>query len=390
MKAVLVLDDDPAVRLLMSRSLASAGVDVVSCHEIEAAEAMLDCRTFEAVVTDLAVSERGGLEGMRLIRHVAAQYPETRVVAISGVIDDRIDSLGQSMGAHAVLQKPVDLRTMHEAVLGTAARAASPGRVLDLEPLDAVLRGSRIRAVLQPICEVAGAGPYRVHAVEALARVVQESPLYNPGLLFEYAVRKDRVFEVDRRCISAALNEAQFLPEGTRLFVNAHPQSMQNPQFASVVTEMVRQAGIDSSRVVIEVTEQHTIGDPHVFARKLDALRERGFGLALDDYGSGFANLHLLMALKPEYLKLSGLFLKGIDADPRRRTIVAATADMANRLGIPVIVEWLETEAQRRVVAELGIPFAQGYYLAQPAPAASLLQSDMVTFEPSAAAGIRS
>jgi EAL domain-containing protein (putative c-di-GMP-specific phosphodiesterase class I) len=141
---------------------------------------------------------------------------------------------------------------------------------------------------------------------------------------------------------------------------------------------------------VIEVTEQHTIGDPDVFARKLDALRERGFGLALDDYGSGFANLHLLMALKPEYLKLSGLFLKGIDTDPQRRTIVAATADMAQRLGIPVIVEWLETEAQMGVVADLGIPFAQGYYLAQPAPAASLLQSDMVSFEPSAATGTRS
>ncbi len=385
MKAVLVLDDDSAIRVLMSRCLAGSGVDVVSCHEIEAAEAMLDCRAFGAVVTDLNVSERGGLEGMRLIRHVTAQFPETRVVAISGMVDERVESLGRSMGAYAVLQKPVNLRALRETVLGVVPVAPSPGRVLDLEPLDTVLRGSRIRAVLQPICEVGTAGPYRVHAVEALARVVQDSPLYNPGLLFEYAVRKDRVFEVDRRCISAALNEAQFMPEGTKLFMNAHPQSMTNPQFASVVTEMVGQAGLEPSRVVIEVTEQHTIGDPDMFARRLDAMRERGFGLALDDYGSGFANLHLLMALKPDYLKLSGLFLRGIESDPQRRTIVAATADMAHRLGIPMIVEWLETEAQMRVVDSLGIPFAQGYYLAQPAPAADLLQSDMVRFESAAA-----
>jgi EAL domain-containing protein (putative c-di-GMP-specific phosphodiesterase class I) len=228
--------------------------------------------------------------------------------------------------------------------------------------------------------------------VEAVARLAQESALYSPSLLFEYAVRKDRVLETDRRCVSAALNEAQFLPDGVRVFLNAHPQSLAHGAFASAMGDMIAQAGLDPRQVVFEVTEQHAIGDADAFAARLEPLRARGFGVALDDYGEGVANLHLLLALKPDFLKLSGHFVRGIEEDAARRAVVAATVGLASRLDVPVIAEGVETEGQLRVVSGLGIPYVQGFCFGQPAPAADLLQNEAVTFEatpacPSRAAG---
>ncbi len=382
MTAVLVLDDDVNVLRMISQALAAAGADVLACREIEAAEALIENRRFDAVVTDLNVSERGGMEGMRLARHLAAEWPETRTVCVTGLVDERIGQLGRAMGMRAVLQKPVDFAVLRAAVLDPSQARRAAGHVTELEPIDSVLTSGRIRSALQPICALTSReSPFQVHAVEGLARFATCTQIYDPALLFEYAVRKDRVFETDRRCIGAALNEAQFLPEGTRLFLNAHPVSLVHPGFAATALEMVEQAGFAPELVVFEVTEHHLIRDGADFARHLIGLRELGFRIALDDFGSGAANLQLLIELSPQYLKLAGSLLRGIEHDRARQVAVAATADMAERLNVPLIVENVETEAEFRAIRRLGIPYGQGYYFAQPSPARALMEDASLAFE---------
>ncbi len=389
MRRVLLLDDEPAVLSVLADYLQAPGLEIVTCREIEAAEAVLEHGRFDVVVTDLRVSELGGLEGMRLIRWVSTHFPETVVLAMSGYVNDDVHALGRAVGAQAVLEKPIDLRRLRRFVHGENGLPldATEGAVSEVDLLDDFLATGAIRSVLQPIVQVAGGGggngPFVAHAWESLARAPATTPLRNPEILFAYASRKERLWETDLLCIKAALREATKLQlQGrSRLFINTQPRSMTNPAFAPVITDLVAEAGFKNHEIVFELTEQQTIVNPQAFAKTLGRLREQGFQIALDDYGVGFANLRLVQDLRPEYLKLSGYFCRDVHKDPFKQMIVKATGDMCRTLGIPVILESVETADELEVVRSLQIDYGQGYYFARPAPAEDHLKSNRVVIE---------
>jgi EAL domain-containing protein (putative c-di-GMP-specific phosphodiesterase class I) len=388
MRRVLLLDDEPAVLGVLADYLTAPGLEIVTCREIEAAEAILEHHRFDVVVTDLRVSELGGLEGIRLIRYVATHFPETTVLAMSGYVNDDVHALGRAVGAVAVLEKPIDLRRLRRYVHGEngLAPAEGEGRVSEVDLLDDFLATGKIGSLLQPIVDLEGGdAPFLAHGFESLARAPAGTPLRNPEILFAYASRKERLFETDLLCIKAALSEAQELGlhhrEGgagtaaAKLFINTQPRSMTSPEFAPIVTDLVAGAGFKNSEIVFELTEQQTIVNPQAFAKTLGLLRAQGFQCALDDYGVGFANLRLVQDLRPEYLKLSGYFCRDIHLDPFKQLIVRSTGDMCRVLGIPIILESVETAQELEVVKSLGIRYGQGYYFARPAPAADLMAS---------------
>ena len=151
---------------------------------------------------------------------------------------------------------------------------------------------------------------------------------------------------------------------------------MTNPNFAKLVPELVAEAGFQNEEIVFELTEQQTIVNPQAFAKTLGQLRDKGFQIALDDYGVGFANLRLVQDLRPEYLKLSGYFCRDVHKDPFKQMIVKSTGDMCRTLGIPIILENVETADELEVVRSLQINFGQGYFFAKPAPAEAFLTSE--------------
>lgn len=389
MRKVLLLDDEPAVLSVLADYLQAPGLEIVTCREIEAAEAILEHHRFDVVVTDLRVSELGGLEGMRLIRWVSTHFPETTVLAMSGYVNDDVHALGRAVGAQAILEKPIDLRRLRRYVHGENGLPADApeGTVAEVDLLDDFLATGAIRSVLQPIVEVAAGGavgaptsPFVAHAWESLARAPATTPLRNPEILFSYASRKERLWETDLLCIKAALAEATRLKlQGrSRLFINTQPRSMTNPSFAPVVIDLVKEAGFHNSEIVFELTEQQTIVNPQAFAKTLGKLRDQGFQIALDDYGVGFANLRLVQDLRPEYLKLSGYFCRDVHKDPFKQMIVKATGEMCQTLGIPVILESVETADELEVVRSLNIDYGQGYFFARPAPAADFLDGSRI------------
>jgi EAL domain-containing protein (putative c-di-GMP-specific phosphodiesterase class I)/ActR/RegA family two-component response regulator len=376
-RRVLLLDDEPAVLGVLADYLVAPGIEIITCREIEAAEAILEHHRFDVVVTDLRVSELGGLEGIRLIRYVSTHFPETTVLAMSGYVNDDVHALGRAVGAVAVLEKPIDLRRLRRYVHGEQGLPPSDGEgtVSEVDLLDDFLATGAISSVLQPIVDVAsagtsGSGPFVAHGFESLARAPKTTPLRNPEILFAYASRKERLFETDLLCIKAALGEAKKLGmRGAKLFINTQPRSLTSPDFAPVVADLVSAHGFKNSDIVFELTEQQTIVNPKAFSTTLGKLRAQGFQCALDDYGVGFANLRLVQDLRPEYLKLSGYFCRDIHLDPFKQLIVRSTGDMCRLLGIPVILESVETGEELEVVKSLGIAYGQGYYFARPAPA---------------------
>lgn len=386
MRRVLLLDDEPAVLSVLADYLQAPGLEIITCREIESAEAVLEHHRFDVVVSDLRVSELGGLEGMRLIRWVSTHFPETTVLAMSGYVNDDVHALGRAVGAQAILEKPIDLRRLKRYVHGENGLPAdaAEGTIEEVDLLDDFLAEGSIRSVLQPIVDVAKAphpdAPFIAHAWESLARAPATTPLRNPEILFAYASRKERLWETDLLCIKAALREATKLKlQGrSRLFINTQPRSMTNPDFAPVVIDLIAQAGFKNNEIVFELTEQQTIVNPQAFAKTLGKLRDQGFQIALDDYGVGFANLRLVQDLRPEYLKLSGYFCRDVHKDPFKQLIVKSTGEMCHTLGIPVILENVETADELEVVRSLQIDYGQGYYFARPSPAETFLESDRV------------
>jgi EAL domain-containing protein (putative c-di-GMP-specific phosphodiesterase class I) len=379
-RRVLLLDDEASVLGVLSDYLRSPRLEIVTCQEIEAAEAVLKHKHFDVVVTDLRVSELGGLEGMRLIRFVATHFPETVVLAMSGYVNEEVLAIGKAVGVTEVLEKPLDLKRLWRWVHGDDAvqDEGGEGPVESVDLFEDFMARNIVKAVFQPIADlalVAGDDPTlrmeQIHGYESLARAPSDTPLSNPEILFEYAARKERLLECDLMCIRAALRDAQPLGQA-RLFLNIHPRSLTSPDAPSAIRNEVRRSGRDARDIVLELTEHHAIVNAAAFGNHLQKLRDWGFQCALDDFGMGYANLRLISEIRPDYLKVSGYFCLGVAKDPYRQVLIRNVVRLAEDLKMPVICEGVETAEEHRIVRSLGVPFGQGYLFCRPHPGVDL------------------
>jgi EAL domain-containing protein (putative c-di-GMP-specific phosphodiesterase class I) len=376
----LILDDESMVVDTLAVWLRMPGVHLTTCLEIEAAEALLSTFRFDVVVTDLSVSELGGLEGMRLIRFVTTHFPDTTVYVLSGYVDESVRSLCSVLGVTAVLEKPEglsQLRTLlleHRTSQANGSLITGDGEVQQVERLEEFLQADTIRSVLQPVIKLkdGGGAPYEVFGAEGLARGTTGSVLGNPSFLLAYAARKELLFEADMICIRAALHEVSLLGHPLATFLNVQPRSLTNPDFTTKLCTAVAAVGLAEKSIILELTEQQTIVNPRAFATTLQKLRDRGFRIALDDFGEGSSNLNLFQDLRPDYLKISGTFCRNLAHDPFKQIIVQSTAEMAARAGTATIMEAVETAEEAEVLRHLGIDYAQGYFFLKPLPGREL------------------
>lgn len=382
---VLIVDDESMVLEMLGVCLRAPGVHLTTCREIEAAEALLKNSRFDVVVADLSVSELGGLDGIRLIRFVSTNFPDTVIYVLSGYVDEPVRDLCKMLGVTTVLEKPGGLDDLRTLVLGARDGAGGAGpeeevpEVQDVELLEEFMAANRIRSVLQPVVKLQqGGAPYELFGVEGLARGPASSLLGNPLLFLSYAAHKELLFEADLICIRAALTEVRNLGRVVNTFLNVQPRSLSNPEFTATLTQAVQAAGLRAGNVILELTEQQTIVNPRAFAATLQRLRERGFRIALDDYGEGSSNLNLLQNLRPDYLKISGTFCRHLDSDPFKQMLVESTAEMAARTGIATIMEAVETDEEAEILPLLGIDYGQGYFFLEPLPGEELARSRRV------------
>lgn len=380
MLRVLILDDESIVVDTLAAYLRLPGLALTTCREIEAAEALLRCFRFDVVITDLSVSQLGGLDGMRLVRFVTANFPDTAVYVLSGYVDQAVRDLCSVIGVTAVLEKSEGLSRLRGYLLERRAALLPPvadgeGEVQQVELLEDFMAANPIRAVLQPVVKLReGAPRFEVFGVESLARGPAKSLLGSPAVFLAYAAQKELLFEADMICVRAALAEVIQLSNVVTTFLNVQPRSLTNPDFAVRLCDEVRAVGMSESNIVLELTEQQTIVNPGAFAATLQRLRERGFQIALDDFGEGSSNLNLFQDLHPDFLKISGTFCRGLAHDPFKQIIVQSTAEMAARAGTATVMEAVETAEDAEVLRLLGIDYAQGYFFQRPLPGRELAQ----------------
>lgn len=230
----------------------------------------------------------------------------------------------------------------------------------------AIARGE-IETVYQPQFVLPGEG---LIGAEALARWQHpELGEIGAGPLFAIAEEQGVTTRLSHRIVANALAEFANWPLHLRMSVNVLPEEVAAHDFATGFLDRVTRAGIAPERLTVEITEEVLLGDLPRAAIALEALRDAGIRIALDDFGAGFCNFRYLKILPLDCLKLDRSMVDGIADDERDLAVLRGIVAMATALGLAVIAEGIETAAQRDIVAAEGCGTYQGFLRAAPMPA---------------------
>ncbi|MBY4895977.1 phosphodiesterase [Cupriavidus sp. AU9028] len=221
-----------------------------------------------------------------------------------------------------------------------------------------------LHTVFQPIVVFESA---ELLGYEALLRGPQGTDLASPDALFRLARNVEETVGLEIRAARLALTRFAELMLPGLLFINFSASSLRHllADGGRAMGELLRDT-VPASRVVLELTEQVRVGDPTALARALRLLHEQGLRYALDDFGSGHANLDLLIALQPQFLKLDKSLVRGVAECSRTLEVMRSLLDLGGTLGASVIAEGIETADELAVLRDLGVPFGQGFHLGRP------------------------
>lgn len=242
-----------------------------------------------------------------------------------------------------------------------------------------LIQHERIQTLFQPIADTTERSFW---AYEALSRGPSDGPLHSPMALFATARAAHLTAALDFVCIESALRRATTLKLRGRLFLNLSPDTLaEEPRVAARLAELCLRHEIEVSRCVLELTEQGLLEDYEVARASLAELRDLGFEIAIDDFGSGYSGLKAWSELRPEYVKIDRYFASGVDRDPVKVEFIRSIIDMARAIGSRVIAEGVETAGECRELLDLGVDAVQGFFLARPERTPEAGPSCLTTFD---------
>lgn len=229
------------------------------------------------------------------------------------------------------------------------------------------IAGDQVTILFQPQVELTS---NHIVGVEALARWQHpREGLLGADLLFEAADRAGLSAQLSAHVQQQALREAAGWPSALRrlrLSINVTAQDVAQPDFADVLLGRADDSGFPRGRLTVEITESGLIAELGEAARLLATLRAAGCRVAIDDFGTGYSSLAYLKALPLDYLKIDKKLAQDIVGSPRDRVVVRGVIDMARSLGLTVIAEGVENDAQRDALAADGCELYQGYLCSEP------------------------
>ncbi|WCM91994.1 EAL domain-containing protein [Acidovorax sp. NCPPB 2350] len=230
--------------------------------------------------------------------------------------------------------------------------ACRDGQALDFE----------FTMAFQPIVDLREGGS--VFAYEALVRGVDGSSAASVLGRVNDANR----YAFDQACRVRAVELAARLGMDCRLSINFLPNAVYQPEACIRATlAAARRCGFPVERIIFEVAESENLHDREHLNRILRAYRRQGFHTAIDDFGAGYAGLGLLADFQPDLLKIDMALVRGIGTDPVRQAIARCVVSMGDALGIAVVAEGVETEAELHPLRAMGVHLFQGYLFARPA-----------------------
>ncbi|HUB31036.1 MAG TPA: EAL domain-containing protein [Terracidiphilus sp.] len=168
--------------------------------------------------------------------------------------------------------------------------------------------------------------------------------------------------------------------------VNISARQFLQPDLVRTIEEAIRESGIESRSIRLELTETVTMHDPKRAARMFRQLQGLGIRLSIDDFGTGYSSLNYLHSFSVDTLKIDKSFVSNMENDERSLSIVKTIISLAHNLGMKVVAEGVETLGQLEMLRELDCDSAQGYYFSRPVAAASFEELVTARIAPQASA----
>jgi len=227
-----------------------------------------------------------------------------------------------------------------------------------------ILQSRDILIRYQPIVRL---GDGSVFGYEALSCGPDGDVFQNPEMLFSFAEKTDQIVDLERLCRTESVRGSVRLPRGHKLFLNCSAHGIGDVEGLS--TQLVAHAqavGLAPSDVVLEITERVAVTAWNDFRKRIDDLREMGFGVAIDDMGAGYSSLHSVPEVQPDFLKFDIALVRDIHLSPIKRGLLESLVLLAERIEAQVIAEGVEKEEEFETLREMNVPFGQGFLFSPP------------------------
>ena len=187
-----------------------------------------------------------------------------------------------------------------------------------------------------------------------------------PGQFIPVAEKSNKILEIDRWVLRQAVQLLSERPQAPPIAVNISGRSFDDPALPNYIADLLREYRADPARLLIEITETAAVSDLTDAERFIEALKQTGCGVCLDDFGAGFASFAYLKHIRVDTIKLDGMFIRNLPHDHENQVFVRGMVEVARGLGKTTVAECVEDEATLTLLAKLGVDKAQGYHLDRP------------------------
>jgi EAL domain-containing protein (putative c-di-GMP-specific phosphodiesterase class I) len=373
----LVVEDDGFQRRTVARMLRSLGIREVreAGDGREGLASMHSAAPVDLVVCDLDMPE---MDGMEFLRHLGRSNSPASVVISSA--KDRslaisVEKMALAYGVRllGLMEKPVTLAGLEDMIARRDFTEPQlpclslPDVSYSLEEILHGVRNGQITPFYQPKVELATG---RVVGMEALARWHHpDHGLIAPGAFISVLELSGDIDELTLTILPHAVRACSRMHQrglALTVSVNLSLASLTDTTVADRITKVVRSIGLDPRFVIFEITETAAMTQIAPALENLARLRMRGFGLAVDDFGTGFATLEQLTRVPFTELKIDQTFVTGCATNGASGIIVESSVEMARKLGITSVAEGVESPSDWQVVKAARCDLAQGFFVARP------------------------
>lgn len=322
---------------------------------------LIDSANAEATIQAvLQCAREHGYRSAREAFHVSASVGCVDLAALGDSVDLALEAV--ELALIAAKEQGGDRAVHYRA--GDRVLVARRALERQLARLTRTLERGSIELHGQPIVDL-GSGDVAHH--EVLCRLRDEQGLVSPQDFIPIAEQYGLIQRLDLLVLSRAATWLADHPQA-ELSVNVSGLSIGGADFCSEVEQLIAHNPQISRRLNLEITETSAIANPVNARATMDRLREYGVRFSLDDFGAGYSAFAQLRVIGVDYLKIDGSLIRLIESDSLSVAIVESIVRIARSLGQKTVAEQVESEAQARVLRDLGVDYGQGFAFGAPAP----------------------
>jgi EAL domain-containing protein (putative c-di-GMP-specific phosphodiesterase class I) len=383
-RVALVVDDSPSHRAVAVEYLKDIGF--ASVHEAaDGNEALSKLQTLEQVdfiLTDLSMP---GMDGIELLGCLAKAPKHYFISVMSSVPRDVLDTVqgiadASSLELLAVIPKPFTIENICELLKKSDPDLHTTGPTwpqfeFTVDDVALAMDAQELQLYFQPKVTIVDK---KIVGFEALARWLHPTHGVLPPIAFIHHVEQgDLALRFFYALLSSACDMVKMLQtavEGVHCSINLPVPLLDHAELVDKMQAIVQAKGLDSKFIIIEVTETTLMSNLATFLGALARLRIKGFGLAMDDYGTGYSSMKQLSRCPFTEIKIDKEFVHDAPNSPKKLAILTSAISMSQRLNLKVVAEGVETIDDWEQLSALGCDIAQGYYISRPIPKEKVLE----------------